>query len=121
MQRLADTLITPTIKKLHPKCGACGNPTQVGHHWIEKSRSSRLRYDIDLNIIPLCNSCHSKIHNLFGNSIVGGLDVADIIRKKRGEDWYNKVREIGREIIKTDLAFYEQNYERLKQITSTDI
>lgn len=115
LQRKCDSLLTQIIKIKTPQCEACSHPTQVAHHWIEKSRSSRLRYDFD-NLIALCNQCHCKIHNRFGNSVVGGLDVADVIRHKRGEDWYENIKIKGREIVKTDIQWYEQNLERLNNL-----
>ena len=114
LQSKADKLLTPIIKKLHPKCEACGSDTEVAHHWIEKSRSSNLRYDLR-NLIPLCHSCHAKIHNRFGNSIMGSLDVADVIRQKRGEDWYNQIRIDGQKIIKVNKEWYEAHLDRLEK------
>lgn len=112
----ADKLLTPIIKKLHPKCESCGLPTQVAHHFIEKSRSSNLRYDIDLNLIPLCNSCHTKIHNLFGSNVQGSYSIVDNLIRKRGQAWYNKVNKLSTKIIKADIIFYESNYRRLNTI-----
>jgi phage terminase large subunit GpA-like protein len=112
-------LLTPIIKKLHPKCEACGQPTQVAHHWYEKSRCNRLRFDIDNNLIALCNSCHCKIHNRFGASISGCLDITDIIRHKRGEQWYENVKLLSRETIKKDIIWYQKNYEYLTNIINT--
>ncbi len=109
---LADSLLTQIIKAQHPQCESCGHTTQVGHHWIEKSRSSFLRYDLR-NIIPLCHSCHSKIHNTFGNSVVGGLDVAEVIIKKRGRKWKQTLDREMNTLVKTDKFFYIENYERL--------
>lgn len=108
----ADAKLTPIIKALHPQCEACGHETQVAHHWIEKSRSLHLRYDIR-NLIPLCHSCHAKIHNRFGNSVAGCLDVADIIRSKRGEQWYQDMRREASTIVKADLKFYQDHYTKL--------
>jgi hypothetical protein len=90
-------------------------PTQVGHHWVEKSRSNRLRYDLD-NIVSLCYSCHSKIHNQFGNSIIGGLDVANLIIRKRGGGWHERLKKISRETIKRDVIWATENHERLTKI-----
>ena len=115
MKNKCDKLCTPVIKKLFPLCESCGQPTQVAHHFFEKSRSNRLRYDIK-NLIPLCNSCHCKIHNRFGASIVGCLDVSDIIRNKRGENWYNEIRQLSKESVKTDIIFYQKSLEYLESL-----
>jgi hypothetical protein len=112
LQRKADKLIQIENRRCHKKCEACGGKNEVGHHWIEKSRSANLRYDFR-NIIPLCNSCHAKIHNVFGNSVVGGLDVAEIIIKKRGKRWKNQMDKDGRKEIKVNREHYEEVIKKL--------
>ena len=111
----ADKLLTPIVRKLTPKCEACGNDTQVAHHWIEKSRSNYLRYDLR-NLIALCQSCHTKIHNRFGNSVTGCLDVADIIIQKRGKKWKKQLDKDSAILIKRDVYWATEHYERLKQL-----
>lgn len=115
LQKKCDSYLTPIVKAQSPCCESCGQPTQVGHHWVEKSRSARLRYEIE-NIIPLCHKCHFLIHNRFGSNIVGSLDVANIIIKKRGKAWFNRLNKMSREIIKTNKAYYEGELERLQNI-----
>jgi hypothetical protein len=112
LRNKTDALLTPLCKKNHPNCESCGQPTQVGHHWIEKSRSSFLRYDMR-NLIALCNSCHAKIHNRFGNSVVGGLDVAEIIINKRGRAWKELMDAEHKIYQKVDRDYYTQNYTHL--------
>lgn len=114
LRNKCDKKLTPIVKRVCPNCESCGSKTEVAHHWIEKSRSSYLRYDTR-NLIPLCHSCHSKIHNRFGNSVVGGLDVSDIIRKKRGEDWHQSMRKEANKIVKTDIQWYEKNLANLEK------
>jgi hypothetical protein len=118
LEKKCDALLTPIIKKLHPICEACNQQTQVAHHFIEKSRSNYLRYDIENNLIALCNPCHAKIHNRFGASVVGTLDVTDILRNKRGEEWYNNLRLSAQKTIKKDIIWYRANYERLVKYIS---
>ena len=110
LQKECDRQIQIEGKVKMPQCEACGKPTQVMHHWIEKSRSSNLRYDWR-NLIPLCNPCHAKIHNVFGNSIVGGLNIAEAIINKRGREWKEIMEIEGRKIIKVD----RQHYENVKR------
>jgi len=121
LQKKCDSFLTKIAKLHSPFCECCGDPTQVGHHWIEKSRSARLRYEVDTeeqqgNIISLCHKCHFLIHNRFGANIVGSLDVANIIIKKRGKAWFNRMNRLSREIIKTNKAYYEGELERLQGI-----
>lgn len=115
-----DKFLTPICKKTTPHCEACGKHTEVGHHWIEKSRSSYLRYDLR-NIVALCNSCHTKIHNRFGNSVVGGLDVAQIIIKKRGKTWKMQMDADQPNYVKIDRNFYMENMKRLQAVLEYDI
>jgi|SRR3990167_6303452 len=113
LQKECDTLIQTLGKAKMPRCEACGVPSQVIHHWIEKSRSSNLRYNWE-NLIPLCNPCHSKIHNIFGNSIVGGLNIAEVIINKRGREWKERMDIEGRKRIKVDRQHYETIKGRLE-------
>lgn len=115
LQKQCDTFLTPLCKKIHPNCESCGHATEVGHHWIEKSRSSFLRYDMR-NLISLCNSCHAKIHNRFGNSVVGGLDVAEIIIRKRGREWKEQLDIDQPKYIKVDRPFYTETLARLERL-----
>lgn len=115
LRNKADALLQQKNHSLHRHCEACGGSNQVGHHWIEKSRSSFLRYNLE-NIIPLCNSCHSKIHNIFGNNIVGGLNIAEIIIKKRGQEWKEKMDKLQPTYQKVDRAYYEEAIHRLLKV-----
>jgi len=119
LRNKADSFLTPIIKKLHPKCECgCGADTQVAHHWIEKSRSSFLRYVLD-NLVGLSNSCHLKIHNKFGNSIVGGIDIAEKIIEKRSRAWHEKIKSQAKNYVKVNRAWYEENIARLSDILSS--
>ena len=114
LQKQCDKLLTPIIKQLYPICEGCGGNTEVAHHWIEKSRSSNLRYNID-NLIPLCTSCHAKIHNRFGNSIMGSIDIADTVRAKRGEEWFKRMKQEGAKVIQVNIDWYRANLDRLQK------
>jgi hypothetical protein len=107
-----DSLLTPIARARSPQCEGCGGATQVGHHWIEKSRSAYLRYDLR-NIIALCHSCHSRIHNRFGNSVTGAYDVADRIVQQRGREWKEALDKDAHKIVKVNREWYEEHYERL--------
>lgn len=109
-----DKLLQEINRKKNKKCECCGKECQVAHHWIEKSRSARLRYDWE-NIIPLCNACHFKIHNIFGNNVVGGVDIAEVIIKKRGKAWKTRMDNIGHETIKNDIIYQQKINNRLKE------
>lgn len=115
LQSKGDKLLTPLIKLMHPQCEACGQETQVAHHFIEKSRSNLLRHDVR-NLIALCNSCHTKIHNRFGNSVTGSIDVFDIIVKKRGKKWYKEIRSLEHKTIKADSIFWNNKLDELTKL-----
>jgi len=116
IQKTCDALLQIAVKAQNPVCEACGAKTQVAHHWIEKSRSSFLRYDLR-NLIPLCNPCHAKIHNIFGNSVVGGLNVAEIIIDKRGRDWKNLMDQLQPTYQKVNVGWLESVKERLEKLS----
>jgi HNH endonuclease. len=118
LRNKCDALLTPIIKKMRPRCEACGHDTEVAHHWIEKSRSSYLRYDFR-NLVALCHSCHTKIHNRFGNSVMGSLDVADIIIGKRGVGWKQEMVRDSVKDVKTDLQFYVGHLENLQELLAS--
>lgn len=109
----ADRLLTPIIKKIYPRCEACGHETEVGHHFIEKSRSNHLRYHLD-NIIALCHSCHYKIHNRNGHNTLWTRDIQDIIIEKRGDDWYKWIRGEEHKPVKADLLYFQTHLEKLQ-------
>lgn len=109
-----DKLVTPVAKLLHPYCEGCGAPTSTGHHFIEKSRSNYLRFK-PINFIGLCLSCHTKIHNRFGNSVSGCVDIVDIIRESRGEDWWEEIRSLEHKSIKADVIFWQKEVDNLKE------
>lgn len=113
LEKKADTLLQQLVKKLYPRCEVCGNETQCGHHFIEKSKSNRLRYEL-INIIPVCRSCHSKIHNRFSYSL-GAYDIIDFIIKKKGRKWFNKLQKLRHELVKTDEAWYLTNIKNLEE------
>lgn len=112
----ADDLLTPIKKLTHPRCEACGGNTQVAHHWIEKSRSTYLRYDLERNLIALCHSCHAKIHNRFGNSIMGSLDIAEEIIRQRGIKWKKDLIRDSVKYVKSDVHYYIMNLKRLQDV-----
>ena len=88
-QKSCDKLLSPIIVKLYPRCLLCNGQTQVAHHHCHKSKSLTLRYDFK-NLIPLCNSCHFKLHfneSFWASKIVKikGLKWFSYIEKKKQE------------------------------------
>lgn len=108
LRNKCDALLSPLMIGRHPKCLLCEKRTQVAHHHVHKSKSNRLRYELD-NLIPLCNSCHFKLHQ---NESYWASKVVEI----RGMKWFKKIDTLKNEIIKTDRAFYITNMALLSQV-----
>jgi len=105
----ADALLTPLIKGMNPHCLLCGRATEVAHHFVHKSKSTRLRYELK-NLINLCNSCHFALHQ---NE---GFYSAKIIQIN-GLEWFNALERIKNEVIKADVHYFIAQYERLKSLS----
>jgi hypothetical protein len=109
MRTKCDRLLTPIIKKLHPYCLLCGHSTEVAHHHVHKSKSTRLRYELD-NLINLCTMCHLKLHH---NESFWASKIVEI----KGIEWFKRIAKLGQKTVKADVHYYIQNYERLKKLT----
>ncbi len=72
------------------KCMACGGVLSTWHHWIPKSRSLFLRYNIN-NSIPICKECHYILH--FSSKPTEVAEIVDRIRKNMGQSWCNWIME----------------------------
>jgi hypothetical protein len=104
----ADALLTPIVKTLNPKCLLCPNPTQVAHHHVHKSKSTRLRHELD-NLIPLCNACHLKLH--WDESYW-----ASVIVEIKGLAWFARLDRMKNEIVKADVLYYSMQLGKLRSI-----
>jgi hypothetical protein len=109
LRKKVDNLLTPWVKSKNPSCLLCGAQTQVAHHHVHKSQSSRLRYE-EINLIPLCTPCHCKLHH---NESYWASKVLEI----KGVEWFKKLDKMKNEYVKTDRFFYEENYNRIKNET----
>lgn len=105
-QKQCDKLLQELVRAKNTKCLLCHNPCEVGHHFIRKSLSSYLRYDLR-NIIPLCNSCHCKHHLQEDPSFE--IKIVDIM----GRDWYNGLEVDRRKYNKVNVDFYNRTYDNL--------
>lgn len=84
----ADKLFSQVcFKKWGNKC-ICGKPATATHHFIPKSISAYLRYNV-LNGVPLCYYCHIiRIHSQ------GDPRIFEEIIKKRGQKWYKELKRL---------------------------
>ena len=103
-QKKCDALLSPLVKKLHPKCLLCGTDTQVAHHFVHKSKSGVLRYHLP-NLINLCNGCHFKLHH---NESYWAGKIIEI----KGLRWFKSLEKKKYETYKPD---YPKIYARLKK------
>ena len=105
----ADALLTPIVKAVNPYCLLCKqNKTEVAHHHIHKSQSTRLRYEFK-NLINLCNACHFKLHQ---NESFWASKIIQI----NGIEWFNRLEQMKNEYVKADVHYYLANYEKLKAL-----
>lgn len=112
MRNKCDKLLTPIIKLQHPYCflqisDNCARVTQVAHHHIKKSQSTAVRYDLN-NLIALCHSCHMKLHSQ-------ETTWASLVVEKKGLLWWRRVYAASTKMVKADVHFYIENYERLRK------
>lgn len=107
IRKKCDDLLTPIIKSMFPRCMLCNEETQVAHHFVHKSKSTRLRYEID-NLINLCHKCHQRLHN--NESYEAGR-----IINIKGIEWFKDIERKKNEIVKADVHYYISNFNRLNQ------
>ena len=85
LKKKADNLWSELIMtQAGNKCEVCGEQGHDPHHFIARSRSSRLRWN-PKNGIYLCRICHTKLHWHHDPQIV------DKIIRKRGQDWADEL------------------------------
>ena len=108
VQIQCDKLLTPIIKTMYPKCLLCGAPTEVAHHHVHKSKSTRLRYELD-NLINLCHRCHQALHH--NESYHASRIIA-----LHGIEWFHRLEKMKNEIIKADVLWYSVQLGRLRSI-----
>lgn len=104
----ADALLTPIIKVMYPTCLLCPNKTEVAHHHVHKSKSTRLRYEMD-NLIPLCHKCHLRLHM---NESYEASRIVSIY----GLEWFKNLEKKKNEIVKADVIWYSQQLGKLRSI-----
>ena len=94
------------------KCEVCGNSFSCFHHFIRKSRSTLLRYDVE-NAIPVCVKCHYKIH--FGEPIDEYRIYAQI-EKKRGKKWAKYIKDREHISIKKNIIWLKEQESLLNNL-----
>jgi 5-methylcytosine-specific restriction endonuclease McrA len=125
LQNEADTIQSKYFIKKIGKCELCGSTNRLNaHHIVERSRSNALRYREE-NIIVLCSSDHTRVHNQIcgrpGNNAIRSHDLLNVIFEKRGgkgkgEKWKNWLESEGRKLVNTDLNFYQEAFDRYSKL-----
>ncbi len=89
LQKEADELWREKcLEKWGDKCIITGLPISTFHHFIPRSKSTLLRYDV-LNGIPVSLKIHYIIH--FSKNPDEVYQIIKQIREKRGEVWCNYI------------------------------
>lgn len=107
LRNKCDALMQEKGKMLFPNSLISGLPTQVMHHFFPKSVSSFHRYNWN-NLIPLTNGEHMRLHQS------GDPSYEEIIKSKKGQEWYDDLEKHKRDYIKINREYYEKVYEELK-------
>ena len=79
------------LKKWGYVCVACGEPADCFHHFVLKSRSVLLRFNVD-NAIPICRKCHYNIHHSYDPLV--RYDTIDAIKTAKGKKWCEWIEEM---------------------------
>ncbi len=106
--------IEVALKKWGNVCTTCGRSANTLHHFVPKSLSLNLRYDVQ-NSIPMCTgigSCHYKVH---GFDPTETYRLNDIIVKKRGEEWHRYIEDNRRVKVKHNVMWLEAQEALLKE------
>lgn len=115
-QKKCDKLYQEVGRELYNKCMICGGEYSCLHHFVKKSQSTALRYDIK-NGIPICNRCHCNIHQGKDDTVTARICYL------KGQDWYDELMEkkrlgIGKYFGKT---WYREKMEKLSKIQASRI
>lgn len=94
-------------------CLVCEGEYSCLHHFKYKSQSTALRYDLE-NCIPICASCHHKIHNGRDDFVAARIGII------MGDDWIRRLEEKKRDGAGKyyGVGFYKQKVEELTEILS---
>jgi len=96
------------LNRANNRCEICGQEANQVHHYIKKSQSNILKYDLD-NGIPLCVKHHFLIH--YGQEAELNAEIV----KNRGFKWHNKLIIKKKIITKNSITWYQENIERLEE------
>lgn len=93
-------------------CECCGQTASAFHHFLPKSRSNHLRYDVK-NGVPLCRECHYTIH--FSHDTLKRRGVENAIIDNRGTEWLEYIEAGSRVRINKNKMWLEEQIARLTE------
>jgi len=108
----ADKILQDIGRLTYDKCLICGGEYSCLHHFILKSQSTELRYNMK-NLIPICSNCHCAIHQGKSSGKVGEIVLI------KGMDWLNELLKLKRLGIGKYYGrqYFEEMYKKLKLLT----
>lgn len=108
-QKKCDNIYQEIGRELNSSCLICGGEYSCLHHWVRKSQSTALRYDLE-NGIPICAKCHCKIHTGQDNMTAGRIIII------KGNEWFENLEAKKRLGLGLNygITWYKEQYERLK-------
>jgi len=110
LEKFTDSLLQSKFTPNNPICIVCGGQTSCGHHVVYKSQSNALRYS-EINLVPLCSKCHTRLHFSGDPAILG------TIIKVKGMDWFDQLQRERHQICKHTKEYLESVIERLSTST----
>jgi len=107
LRERADKLFTlAVLKRWGRNCEICGKPATTAHHYVPKSLSQSLRYDLE-NGVPICNYCHMSIHTK------NDPECIEKIINHRGKKWADYIDKNRRKKVKATVEYYRNNIYKL--------
>jgi len=94
-------------------CTGCGCSANTFHHFIPKSISNNLRYDV-YNGVPICNRCHYIIH--FSHDTLKRRALEEAIISKRGDEWLEYIKTEKPKRINKNKMWLEEQIQALERI-----
>lgn len=109
LRNKADKLFQEVCLLLSDNCECCPKKAQVSHHFVPKSLSNNLRYNID-NGITLCFGCHFTHHTKYDPEIYAKMT------ENKPPQWFTLIRTERDKLAKTTLAWYQGHVDRLTKL-----
>jgi len=116
LQKEADALWKQRcLEKWGDQCIVSGFPANTFHHFISKSKSTLLRYDVE-NGVPVSLKIHYILH--FSKNPDEVYQAIKKIREKRGKVWCDYIDKMKKEKFKGNITikWLEQQISKLNEL-----